>query len=270
MGEAKPTAANYFGALQDILKLQTQVLTSVLPHPGERGSNDEEHFKAFLRRTLPHRYSIGTGFMISSNPDAEPSAQTDIVIYDEFHNSPLFRELAASVFPIEIVYATIEVKRILQSKDIKPCVEAIARIRRLAKEKWYLRYGLQPVAGQEKRQVVAEEYQDTLAPRTFVVAYDTQFASSESLQDAWTEALNANPDAHLHGCVVLSKNWYFSQIAFLTPTGVIVEEQHALVHFLSGVLTAASSMNMALASMNRYFNIGYVMSPLDTDPQEES
>ena len=205
--------------------------------------------------------------MISSNPDVPPSSQTDIVIYDEFHNSPLFRELAASVFPIEIVYAAIEVKRNLQSKDIKSCVEAIAQIRRLAKEKWYRRYGSQPVAGQEGRQVVSEEYQDPLAPRTFVVVYDTQFGSAESLRDAWTEELTTNLDGHLHGCVVLSKNWYFSQPAFQTPIAIISEEQNALVHFLSGLLTDTSSMNMALASMNRYFNIGYVSPPQDTDPQ---
>jgi hypothetical protein len=157
-----PTPLSYFEALQDILRLQTEVLTRVLPHSGERGSNDEEHFKAFLRRILPRRYSLGTGFMISSNRHIQPSGQTDIVVFDEFHNSPLFRELAASVFPIEIVYAAIEVKRVLQSKDIPHCLDAIARIRRLAKEKQYVRYGGVKMSGEEKRQVIVEEYRRRL------------------------------------------------------------------------------------------------------------
>jgi hypothetical protein len=105
-----PNSLDYFRALQTILELQAQVLTKVLPHAGERGDNDDERFKAFLRRTLPHRYSIGTGFLVSSNVESKPSAQTDIIIFDEFTNSPLFRELSASVFPVEIVFATIEVK----------------------------------------------------------------------------------------------------------------------------------------------------------------
>jgi Domain of unknown function (DUF6602) len=138
---ATPTAADYFRALQDILKLQQTVLTRTLPHHGERGSNTEEYFRQVLRRTLPHRYSIGTGFMICSEPGVQPSFQTDIVIYDEFLNSPLFRELAASVFPIETVYATIEIKSALSAKDIKQSVEAIANIRRLGKHKRYITYG---------------------------------------------------------------------------------------------------------------------------------
>jgi hypothetical protein len=270
MSTPAPTPLNYFAALQDILRLQTEVLTRVLPHSGERGSNDEEHFKAFLRRILPHQYSIGTGFVISSNATVPPSAQTDIIIFDEFYNSPLFRELAASVYPIEIVYAAIEVKRVLQSKDIAPCLDAIARIRRLAKEKRYVKFGSAKMSRDEKPHVILEEFSNTLAPRTFIVAYDTQFRSAESLQDALTEALDENKDAHVHGCLVLSKNWYFSQIAYVEPTSFVNEEKHGLVHFLTGLLTAASSMNMAIANMNPYFDIGYIYSPLDTDPHHES
>jgi uncharacterized protein DUF6602 len=91
--------SEYLSALQKMLRLQTDVLTRIIPHHGERGSNDEEHFKAFLRRTLPSRFSIGTGFMICSEPGIDPSRQTDIVIFDEFSNSQIFLELAASIFP---------------------------------------------------------------------------------------------------------------------------------------------------------------------------
>jgi hypothetical protein len=270
MPQEKPTPLTYFAALQEMLKIQTDVLTRVLPHSGERGDNDDEHFKTFLRRVLPHRYSIGTGFMVSSNPSVPRSAQTDIVIYDEFNNSPLYRELSASVFPVEIVYAAIEVKRNLQSKDLNPAVENIAKVRTLAKEKWYVKYGPQKVSGADKPALVEIEYQDTLAPRTFVVAYDTQYATADSLRDAWMAALSRNLNAHLHGCLVLKKNWFFSQLAFLPEPVVVSETDDALVRFLSFLLTSISSMPVALANLKRYFDVSGIFSSLDTDPQEDN
>jgi hypothetical protein len=43
----------------------------------------------------------------------------DVVIYDEFHNAPLHRELSSNVYPVEMIYATAEVKRRLE-KRISP------------------------------------------------------------------------------------------------------------------------------------------------------
>lgn len=265
-----PTTQEYFTALQEILRLQTHVLTNVLPHPGERGSNDEEHFKAFLRRSLPHRYSIGTGFMISSNPSVPASRQTDIVIFDEFENSPIFRELAATVFPIEIVYAAIEVKRVLQSKDLEASAEAIARIRRLGKEKRYVDYSSFAVEGDENKKIVKVVPRPSMnAPRTFVVAYDTEYATVESLADAWATVLHNNRDAHLHGCAVLSKDWYIVQFAFQQKANMLPYADNALVRLLSSVLTGVSSLSpLPLTDMDRYFHLDDHLSPLVTDRDE--
>jgi len=264
-----PTPLAYFAALQEMMRIQTDVLTQVLPHAGERGDNDDEHFKSFLRRVVPHKYSIGTGFMVSSNPSVPPSAQTDIVIFDEFNNSPLYRELSSSVFPIEIVYAALEVKRNLQSKDLKPAAENIAKIRRLAKEKCYVKYEPQPLTGSPGKSAIGEiEFQDTLAPRTFVVAYDTQYATAEALQETWVAALEENKEAHLHGCLVLKKNWFFSQLGFLPEPVIVSEEDHGLVRFLSFLMTSISTMPVRLANLKRYFNVSGVFTSVDTDPHE--
>src|SRR5687768_6400172 len=94
-----PPPKDYFAALQRIFEIQTDVLTAVLPHAGERGRTDEERFREFLRRSLPHRFSLGTGFLVCSNPSIPEGNQADIVIFHEFINSPLHRELAAFVYP---------------------------------------------------------------------------------------------------------------------------------------------------------------------------
>src|SRR4051812_48390915 len=112
--KGSPGRAAYFDALQRIFHLESEILTATLPHAGERGRNDEERARAFLARVLPRRFSVGTGFILCSDPASPPSRQNDIVIFDEVHNSPLHRELAAFVFPIESVYGIVEVKGRLQ------------------------------------------------------------------------------------------------------------------------------------------------------------
>lgn len=53
----------YYSALQEQFRLQSSILTGVLPHSGERGRNNEERFREFLSRVLPKRFSVGSGFV---------------------------------------------------------------------------------------------------------------------------------------------------------------------------------------------------------------
>ena len=132
--------------------MHSHVLTGALPHYGERGRNDEEHLRQFLHRVLPRRFSIGTGFIVCSDQSKKKSGQTDIIISDQFWNSPLYRELAAEVYPVETVYATIEVKGLLDKSakepekkaDLDRALEHIARVRDLARFKRYVRFKSRP------------------------------------------------------------------------------------------------------------------------------
>lgn len=101
-------------------------MAQLMPHYGERGRIAEEIIKNVLTRILPKRFSIGTGVIFSA--DGQVSAQTDIVIYDNFHNSPLLSEFGTCLFPVEIVYATIEVKSVLNKKELRTSMDAIMRL----------------------------------------------------------------------------------------------------------------------------------------------
>src|SRR5262249_37005209 len=137
----RPTIRSYYSALQEQFKLQSRVLTDVLPHAGERGRNDEERFREFLGRILPRKYSVGSGFVVCSDASVPPSSQTDVVLFDEFHNSPLHRELTAHIYPVEIVYGTVEVKGRLEKRDLPKIVDDITKIRALGKRRYYMAYG---------------------------------------------------------------------------------------------------------------------------------
>src|ERR1700759_3745396 len=103
----KTGSTAYYDALQRVFRLQSRILTGVLPHAGKRGSNDEERCKEFLKNVLPRRYGISSGFVVSSTEDSKPSPEQDVIIFDDLLNSPLYREPSAGVFPVEMVYATV-------------------------------------------------------------------------------------------------------------------------------------------------------------------
>jgi hypothetical protein len=77
---------SYLDALQTLADQSKRELARLMPHHGERGRIAEEIIKSVLTRTLPKRFSIGTGVVFSA--DGQISSQTDIVIYDNFYNSP--------------------------------------------------------------------------------------------------------------------------------------------------------------------------------------
>jgi hypothetical protein len=172
----------YYKTLQEIFTKHSAVLTGVLTHFGERGRNDEKLVRHFLKQVLPQRFSIGTGFIVSSDLNKGPSNQVDIIISDQFWNSLLYKELVAEVYPVETVYATIEVKGLLDKSpkgkkprkaDIDNIFENIAKIRDLAKDKKYIKYESIEKSKNEPDHLVVfpTQFQITLSPRSYIFAY---------------------------------------------------------------------------------------------------
>lgn len=254
-----PGVKAYYEALQRVFELQSEVLTAVLPHMGERGRNDEEAFRDFLSKTLPRKFSIGTGFIVCSDPTVRQSNQNDIVIFDEIHNSPLHRELAAFVYPVEMVYATIEVKGRLKPSNLRGCLQSIAKIRKLAKHKHYVVPAAVPVGPSHpgKAALAQIEYQDDVSPRTYVLAYDVDgWTSLDSFAESWKQALMKNPNAHLHGVAVLKQNWFVYQMAFTAPDVQVRQfSDNALLRFNTKLLNEIQGMEIAPVSSFRYLQL---------------
>lgn len=261
--QPKAGSAEYYEATRKIFELESAVLTAVLPHAGERGANDEERCKAFLSKVLPRRYSIGTGFVVSSDKTKPISPQQDIVIYDDLLNAPLHRELSASVFPIETVYATVEVKGRLRQSDLRPTLESIGQTRQLSMQCYYQQF----VTPNEKAGRAAEliEYAVKKPPRAFVFAYDTGYKSLPTFKKAWERTIAEVRTAHLHGVVVLSRDWYAFQVPYKTPPEVRVFSDHALMRFTSGMLNLLRATKIREAAMDRYLDIEVPTPDSDTE-----
>jgi hypothetical protein len=219
---AKPPHLTYLSTLKLIADQSRRELDALMPHRGELGRITEEIIKGVLERTLPKRFSIGTGIIINS--DGGASAQTDIVIYDNFFNSPLLSEYGARVFPVECVYATIEVKSVLNLRTLKKGISDIMLLRRIGSKKKYI---------VNQRQVVIKT-----PPRSYIVAFRHSGLGKdyETFKSKLAKLLN-NVDAHVHGVCVLENDWFAKRKAYVRPAVLLGSKNNSLSQLYQSILT---------------------------------
>lgn len=259
-GKGSPGASAYYEALSSVFDLEARVLTAVLPHMGERGANDEERCREFLKRVLPQKYSIGTGFVVSATVGSQPSRQQDVVVYDGFLNSPLHAELSASVFPVEMVYATLEVKGRLDREELRKALESVGRTRSLSHQSRYEE--LLPYETAPGRYKLREFTPIKRPPAGFIFAYDTTYETLDGFKNAVQEVIDEVKTAHLHGIVVLSQNWFAFQKPFTTPTEVVPFGDNALMRFVTNLLAILRATHITPAAVHHYLKI-------ETSPPDE-
>jgi hypothetical protein len=87
-----------------------------LTHNGEKGRESEEILRAFLKKFLPQKYKVGTGFV---QTDEGISNQCDILVYDESNVPPLFSGYVNKIIRLISLRAVIECKMNLTTEDLK-------------------------------------------------------------------------------------------------------------------------------------------------------
>jgi hypothetical protein len=109
------------------LQVEAEYFSEDIHHNAEKGRLNESHFVSMLRRYLPQRFGIGTGFIASVNPDQHRSPQCDVIVYDAVNNTPLYTSPAFSIFPVEMVYGVIEIKTTLNGAELESSLKNCAR-----------------------------------------------------------------------------------------------------------------------------------------------
>ena len=98
-------------------------------HRPSAGDSQEDLVTKFLEDYLPKRFGVSTGHIISH--DGKFSNQADIVIVDDQNNSPLHPDKRNKWWPVEAVYALIEVKTHLNDRDLKNAISKGQKFKRL-------------------------------------------------------------------------------------------------------------------------------------------
>ena len=98
----------FFAGILSQLQTEVDLINALVPHNATKGTLNEESLRRILASFLPTRYAVGTGFVIDSF--AGRSRQVDLVVFDELYSPKLFKTFSQVLFPVETVFACIEVK----------------------------------------------------------------------------------------------------------------------------------------------------------------
>lgn len=112
-----------FRAVSRMLRASYDALSAGGRHTTEKGRRREDALIEVLRAYLPPRYAVSRGEIVSAK--GQISKQIDVVIYDAFHSPLLQDSESSSIFPVECVYAAIEVKPHLDRSALNAAVENI-------------------------------------------------------------------------------------------------------------------------------------------------
>ena len=171
----------FFAGVLTQLQAEVDLINSLVPHQGTKGSLNEESLRRILTSFLPSKYTLGTGFVIDSL--GSRSRQVDIIIFDELNSSKLFRNFSQVLYPVESVFACIEVKTSTDKADL---AEIAQENRAIAALKHYA-----PVVNSLRPHPTIPHTIETSAlntkpPLTFLVSYHTGSANPLTVR-SWFE-----------------------------------------------------------------------------------
>jgi len=240
----------YLKVLQLIADQSKRELAILMPHLGERGRIAEEIVHSVLQRILPKRFSLGTGVLISASGEA--SSQTDIIILDNFHNSPLLSEFGVGLYPVETVYATIEVKSVLTKRELRNSLSAIRKMRKLGSKKHYvLPAGAIIVDGKPTTQPF--HFTLTVPPRSYIVAFGQRGLGKT--YGGFCQTLRAHLDEHndhVHGVALLENDWFAGRKPYSNPAELFGQEGNALLNFYSSILKGQQNFAVYPLDLDEY------------------
>ncbi|MCK8087959.1 DUF6602 domain-containing protein [Vibrio sp. 1CM8B] len=119
----------YYQAIAQKIDAEVSDINDLFEHQGVKGEGNENVLVELLEKFLPKKYAIGTGVVVDH--EGQQSKQCDIIIYDAFNYPEIFAQTDVKFFPVDFVYAVIEVKTTLSKKKMTEAIENIKSVKKL-------------------------------------------------------------------------------------------------------------------------------------------
>jgi len=190
----KKMVTPYFSAVARALESEVFMINSLSTHQGVKGGANEQALINILERFLPKKYSIGTGIVIDRS--GKQSRQCDIVIYDSFNYPEVFGQTSIKFFPVDFVYAVIEVKTNLDQNKMREACENIKSVKSLDIIQDSFRMMPTESAEDINDQTVLWENESTTRPQGFVFSFGSKAKSFKTFQN-WltpTDSIDYTPN----------------------------------------------------------------------------
>lgn len=129
MVSEKTALLRAYAGLQDQLRAGLQSSSAVIDHPVAKGTGTETNWLRMLQLHLPSRYQAESAFVIDAN--GQQSEQIDIVLYDRQYTPELYNVSGQRIIPAEGVYAALEIKPVLDRRNLEYAADKMASVRKL-------------------------------------------------------------------------------------------------------------------------------------------
>ena len=203
MSEKKNLLQTYFRGVTEKMQAEVAYITNLIEHMGERGEANEWVLRDVLMKFLPKRYAVGSGLVIDQH--GHPSKQSDLIIYDNFLYPEFFGQGTPALFPVDIVYATVEIKTTLDQKEIRDSIANIASVKSLEYIKRQLMRGEPNDTGGWS--LVQHE---TCPPLGFIFGFDTSIKMAQTVKsNIETEIDNIDKQHRPHAVFILNRSFLY-------------------------------------------------------------
>jgi len=162
---------SYYQAIMTGIEAEVLAINGLFNHQGVKGTGNENVLLELLNKYLPKKYGVSTGVVVDRH--GNQSRQCDIVIYDRLNYPELFSLTSAKFFPIDFVYATIEVKTTLDKSKMTEAIENIQSVQTLDYIKENFRCNPTEPIEELTDDTILWESKSTTAPLGLVFAYST-------------------------------------------------------------------------------------------------
>ena len=173
----------YQGILQQV-RSEVDLINSLFKHQGIKGEGNEAALRELLRRFIPKKYGVGTGVIIDKEGNC--SQQCDIIVYDTFHYPSLLSLTAVHLFPVDIVYAIIQVKTTLTKVRSEEALDNIASVRKLhvIQEQW--------TTSNVRPEGVGYKELTSFSPMGFIFAYNSKTPNCKTFKSWFIPILGSD------------------------------------------------------------------------------
>lgn len=114
----------FLQSIADEVISKSQRVEYLIHHNQTKGNYRETLLRAVLKKYIPNKYEVATGFIEGCN------RQCDILIYDSHNFSPFFKEDDLVVVPRNSVRAVIEVKSTLYTQELQEAMDLLHEVAR--------------------------------------------------------------------------------------------------------------------------------------------
>ena len=191
------------------LQIEIEVIRLLMQHSSSKGTEAEKVLSGLLRKYLPQKYSIGSGFVTK---DGRLSPQIDIIIFDNILNVPIYDGVASGVFKAGAVYGCIEVTiGKLTRQKLETDIKKLGQLQNMLRKNKEGNIGFKKIYSQPHPSgrgnvVVEDTFKAGPLPRTYICSLSgTTYTTPDKLA-ADVKKLTMKYEAHMHGILVVDSN----------------------------------------------------------------